>query len=89
MSNDEFYTHDIVYVGSPKKWFTKTSGTRVYIKDNSNQQRLKIEENLRRLEESTESRRDRYLQKEILKKNIWKYRKEDFENKSSDRMYGK
>jgi hypothetical protein len=87
--NDEFYTTDIVYVGSPQKWFNKTSGTRVYIKDSANAARREIEQKLKVMVANTEDRRDKFIRREILRKNIWKYRPQDFNDKSKSRMGGK
>ena len=72
--DDEFYTTDIVHVGSPKKWFAKTSGTRVYIKDLGNSERREIEQNLKKIAAKNEVRRDKFIRREILRKNIWKYK---------------
>ena len=78
-SLDEFYSYEIIQLKSPKKWFDKTSNTRVYMKDSANQVKKDIQHTLRGFLLKSEERRDRFMLREILRKNIWKYKREDFE----------
>lgn len=75
---DDFYTYEIVQVGCPSKWFEKTSGTRVYLKDNGNVKRQQIERRLKDFVSRSEAKRDKFLLREILRKNYWKYKKSDY-----------
>ena len=75
---DDFYTYDIVQLGCPSKWFEKTSGTRVYLKSNEEKAKLQISERLRYMVSVCEQRGDQKLLREIFRKNLWKYKKEDF-----------
>ena len=82
--DDPFYTYERVQVGCPSKWFAKTSNTRVYLKDTANLQKVEIEGKLRGCLARGEERRDRFIMREVLRKNIWKYKPADFNMRSED-----
>jgi hypothetical protein len=89
LANDELYTYERVKMGCPSKWFEKTSNTRVYLKDNVNVKKREIEQNMKKLLVNSEKRRDKFLMREVLRKNIWKYKTRDFNMQSKDDMRGK
>ena len=85
---DDFYTYDIVQVGCPSKWFDKTSGTRVYLKDTVALKKQEIGQKLKHMLNECEWKRDKFMIREIHRKNLWKYKPEDYSNELRD-GYGK
>ena len=75
---DDFYTYDIVQIGCPSKWFEKTSGTRVYLKDTIGINKREISLKLKRMLYESEWKRDKFMVREIHRKNLWKYKQDDY-----------
>ncbi len=65
-------------IGCPSKWFEKTSGTRVYLKDTIGIKKREISHKLKHLLNESEWKRDKFMIREIHRKNLWKYKAEDF-----------
>ena len=75
-------------VGCPSKWFDKTSGTRVYLKDTVALKKQEINARLNQMLNISEWKRDKFMIRDIHRKNLWKYKPSDYSNNLKD-SFGK
>jgi hypothetical protein len=73
-----------VQIGCPSKWFEKTSGTRVYLKDTVEIKKREISQHLRQMLHESEWKRDKFMVREIHRKNLWKYKPDDYSSTFSN-----
>eukprot|EP00347_Sterkiella_histriomuscorum_P014325 403361304 len=65
-------------VGSPKQWLSKTDNAHIELKDRFYDKHQELKKKLQYQIDYQDSKRNRFMLREVLHKGIWKYKYEDF-----------